>query len=95
MKKTYCCRARGCDDRRFAGDRTPAQAHDGIGAGIAAGLIGGAIIGGAIAASRPALRRPGVCGRSRPAPASLLLAAPALLGRLRLELSAGPGLLLI
>jgi hypothetical protein len=32
----------------------PAKAHDGIGAGIAAGLIGGAIVGGAIAASRPA-----------------------------------------
>jgi hypothetical protein len=31
-----------------------ARAHDGVGAGIAAGLIGGAIVGGAIAASRPA-----------------------------------------
>lgn len=31
----------------------PAQAHDGVGAGLAAGLIGGAIVGGAIAASRP------------------------------------------
>jgi hypothetical protein len=31
----------------------PAQAHDGVGAGIAAGLLGGAIVGGAIAASRP------------------------------------------
>ena len=28
-----------------------AQAHDGVGVGIAAGLIGGAIVGGAIAAS--------------------------------------------
>ena len=33
---------------------TPAQAYDGVGAGVAAGLIGGAIVGGAIAASRPA-----------------------------------------
>ena len=33
---------------------TPAaQAHDGVGVGIAAGLLGGAIVGGAIAASRP------------------------------------------
>ena len=32
----------------------PAQAHDGVGVGIAAGLLGGAIVGGAIAASRPA-----------------------------------------
>jgi len=31
-----------------------ARAGDGVGAGIAAGLIGGAIVGGAIAASRPA-----------------------------------------
>ncbi len=29
----------------------PAQAHDGFGAGVAAGLLGGAIVGGAIAAS--------------------------------------------
>lgn len=32
---------------------TPAHAQRGVGAGIAAGLIGGAIVGGAIAASRP------------------------------------------
>ena len=32
---------------------TPAQAQRGWGAGVAAGLIGGAIVGGAIAASRP------------------------------------------
>ena len=33
---------------------TPAQAHSAAcGAGVAAGLIGGAIVGGAIAASRP------------------------------------------
>jgi hypothetical protein len=31
----------------------PAKAHDGVGVGIAAGLLGGAIVGGAIAASRP------------------------------------------
>jgi hypothetical protein len=36
----------------------PAQAHDGVGTGIAAGLIGGAIVGGAIAASRPAYGGP-------------------------------------
>ena len=34
---------------------TPAaRAGDGVGVGIAAGLLGGAIVGGAIAASRPA-----------------------------------------
>ena len=32
---------------------TPARAHDGLGVGLAAGLIGGAIVGGAIASSRP------------------------------------------
>ena len=32
---------------------TPAHAQRGWGAGVAAGLIGGAIVGGAIAASRP------------------------------------------
>ena len=37
---------------------TPAKAHDNIGAGIAAGLIGGAIIGGAIASSRPSYGAP-------------------------------------
>ena len=35
-----------------------AQAHDGVGVGIAAGLLGGAIIGGAIASSRPAYAAP-------------------------------------
>ncbi|PPQ14685.1 hypothetical protein CV770_35450, partial [Bradyrhizobium sp. AC87j1] len=35
-----------------------AKAHDGIGAGLAAGLIGGAIVGGAIASSRPAYGGP-------------------------------------
>ena len=33
---------------------TPAKARNGVGVGIAAGLLGGAIVGGAIAASRPA-----------------------------------------
>ncbi|HLZ01880.1 MAG TPA: hypothetical protein VKR55_06970 [Bradyrhizobium sp.] len=33
---------------------TPAKAHDGVGVGLAAGLLGGALVGGAIAASRPA-----------------------------------------
>ncbi|MCC8941134.1 hypothetical protein CI1B_79380 [Bradyrhizobium ivorense] len=37
---------------------TPASAQRGVGAGIAAGLIGGAIVGGAIAASRPAYGGP-------------------------------------
>ncbi len=32
---------------------TPAHAQRGFGAGVAAGLIGGAIVGGAIASSRP------------------------------------------
>jgi hypothetical protein len=32
---------------------TPAHAQRGWGAGVAAGLIGGALVGGAIAASRP------------------------------------------
>ena len=76
----------------------PAKAQRGIAAGIAAGLIGGAIVGGAIAASRPApVYYPPGAGllRRRAAPASrLLLAAPALLGRLCLELPAGAGLLL-
>jgi hypothetical protein len=31
---------------------TPAKAHDGVGIGLAAGLLGGAIVGGAIAANR-------------------------------------------
>lgn len=30
-----------------------AKAHDGVGAGLAAGLIGGAIVGGAIASQNP------------------------------------------
>jgi hypothetical protein len=36
----------------------PAQAHDGLGVGLAAGLLGGAIVGGAIASSRPAYGGP-------------------------------------
>jgi hypothetical protein len=35
-----------------------AKAHDGVGVGLAAGLIGGAIVGGAIASSRPAYAAP-------------------------------------
>lgn len=35
-----------------------AKAHDSVGAGLAAGLIGGAIVGGAIAASHPAYGGP-------------------------------------
>ena len=41
-----------------ASSMTPAHAQRGVGAGIAAGLIGGAIIGGAIASSRPAYGGP-------------------------------------
>ena len=37
---------------------TPASAQRGLGAGLAAGLIGGAIVGGAIASSRPAYAAP-------------------------------------
>jgi hypothetical protein len=36
----------------------PANAHGGLGVGLAAGLLGGAIVGGAIAASRPAYGGP-------------------------------------
>jgi hypothetical protein len=36
----------------------PAKAHDGLGVGLAAGLLGGAIVGGAIASSRPAYGGP-------------------------------------
>jgi hypothetical protein len=36
----------------------PAKAGDGVGVGLAAGLIGGAIVGGAIASSRPAYPAP-------------------------------------
>ena len=35
-----------------------AKAGDGVGVGIAAGLLGGAIVGGAIASSRPAYGGP-------------------------------------
>jgi hypothetical protein len=46
-----------------------AQAHDGVGAGLAAGLIGGALVGGAIAASRPAYGEPAyVAGPPGPPP---------------------------
>ena len=41
-----------------ASSMTPAHAQRGVGAGIAAGLIGGAIVGGAIASSRPAYGGP-------------------------------------
>ena len=46
----------------------PAQAHDGVGAGLAAGLIGGAIVGGAIAASRPAYGGPVYVAEPAPPP---------------------------
>ncbi|WP_024511071.1 hypothetical protein [Bradyrhizobium sp. ARR65] len=45
-----------------------AQAHDGVGAGIAAGLLGGAIVGGAIAASRPAYGGPVYVAEPAPPP---------------------------
>jgi hypothetical protein len=47
----------------------PAKAHDGVGAGLAAGLIGGAIVGGAIASSRPAYGGPVYVEGPPPAPA--------------------------
>jgi hypothetical protein len=46
----------------------PAKARDGVGAGIAAGLIGGAIVGGAIAASRPAYGGPVYVAEPGPPP---------------------------
>lgn len=45
----------------------PAKA-DNVGAGIAAGLIGGAIVGGAIAASRPAYGGPVYVAEPPPPP---------------------------
>ncbi|MCK1387911.1 hypothetical protein [Bradyrhizobium sp. 21] len=45
-----------------------AKAHDGVGAGIAAGLIGGAIVGGAIASSRPAYGGPVYVAEPPPPP---------------------------
>ena len=72
---------------------TPASAQRGLGAAMAGGLIGGAIVGGAIAASRPAYGGP-VYVEDAPPPA-LPLAAPALLGWLRLALPPRPGLQLI
>ena len=46
----------------------PAKAGDNIGAGIAAGLIGGAIVGGAIASSRPAYGGPVYVAEPGPPP---------------------------
>jgi hypothetical protein len=46
----------------------PARAGDGVGAGIAAGLIGGAIVGGAIASSRPAYGGPVYVAEPGPPP---------------------------
>ena len=80
----------------------PAHAQRGVAAGVAAGLIGGAIVGGAIASHAITvgpwllwpglwlLRRPGLCRRSRLW--RLLLATPALLGRLWLAGPQRPGL---
>ena len=45
-----------------------ARAGDGVGAGIAAGLIGGAIVGGAIASSRPAYGGPVYVDAAPPPP---------------------------
>jgi hypothetical protein len=42
-----------------SGVGSPAHAQRGVGAGIAAGLIGGAIVGGAIASSNPYYYGPG------------------------------------
>ena len=84
------------------GAPAPAHAQRGLGVGIAAGLLGGAIVGGAIASSPyyygpgygygPGYYGPGYGYYGRPAYVAadtlwVLLAAPALLGRLRL---AGP-----
>ena len=51
---------------------SPANAQRGVGAGIAAGLIGGAIVGGAIASSRPAYGGP-VYVEEAPPPACRLV----------------------
>src|SRR4051794_15095386 len=48
----------GAPPGRWGPPPPPAQAHDGVGVGIAAGLLGGAISGGAIASSRPAYGGP-------------------------------------
>jgi hypothetical protein len=45
-----------------------AKARDGVGVGIAAGLIGGAIVGGAIASSRPAYAAPAYVEGPPPGP---------------------------
>jgi hypothetical protein len=45
-----------------------ANARDGVGVGIAAGLIGGAIVGGAIASSRPAYAAPAYVEAPPPPP---------------------------
>ena len=47
----------------------PARAGDGVAAGVAAGLIGGAIVGGAIASQRPAYGRPVYVAEPPPPPA--------------------------
>jgi hypothetical protein len=55
MKKTFVAALTVATIAGSLVTATPsAKAHDGVGAGIAAGLIGGAIVGGAIASSRPA-----------------------------------------
>ena len=59
MKKTFVAALTVATIAGSLVTATPsAKAHDGVGAGIAAGLIGGAIIGGAIASSRPAYGGP-------------------------------------
>ena len=83
----------------------PAHAQRGVAAGVAAGLIGGAIVGGAIASQNGYYYGPGyygpataMYGRSRLCRRllrPLLLAAPALLGRLWLARPQRPGLRLI
>jgi len=47
---------------------TPARAHDGVGVGLAAGLLGGAIVGGAIASSRAVYGGPVYYGAPPPLP---------------------------
>ncbi|AHY53801.1 hypothetical protein JQ582_19070 [Bradyrhizobium japonicum] len=59
MKKTFVAALTVATIAGSLVTATPsAKAHDGVGAGIAAGLIGGAIVGGAIASSRPAYGGP-------------------------------------
>jgi hypothetical protein len=52
MKKTVAALVAVAATARLVTVTPQAKANDGVGAGIAAGLLGGAIVGGAVAASR-------------------------------------------